>query len=136
MRSITVPSAHMQARSKEPLQSRQRGAAGARRGVRERAASSVPAWGDALPNLTELAEIKRSTIVRAAAQCFNRAGFQGTSMDDIASRLGVSKAALYRYVKNKHELLFASFNLAMDSSFTNLDRGDREGGNGLEKLRI
>jgi TetR/AcrR family transcriptional regulator len=57
-------------------------------------------------------------------------------MDDIAERLGVTKAALYRYVNNKHELIFESFNLAMDSSFASLDRADAEGRDGLEKLRI
>jgi TetR/AcrR family transcriptional regulator len=97
---------------------------------------AMPAWGDALPSHAERAELKRSSIVRAAAQCFNRSGFHGTSMDDIAARLGVTKAALYRYVPTKHELLFASFNMAMDSSFANLDRGDKEGANGLDKLRI
>ncbi len=93
-------------------------------------------WGDALPTLSEAADLKRASIVRVAAQCFNRAGFHGTSMDDIAGRLGVTKAAMYRYVSNKHELLFESFNLAMDSSFASLDRADATGRNGLEKLRI
>ena len=101
-----------------------------------RAGAPVPAWGNALPSRSQRAEIKRSSIFREAARSFNRAGFHGTSMDDIASRLGVTKAALYRYVPNKHEVLFASFNLAMDSSFASLERGEKEGANGLEKLRI
>ena len=96
---------------------------------------SVPAWGDALPSLSESFELKRASIVRAAAQCFNRSGFHGTSMDDIAERLGVTKAALYRYVSNKHELLYASFNMAMDSSLATLDAAERQGSSGLEKLR-
>ena len=96
---------------------------------------SVPAWGDALPSLSESAELKRASIVRAAAQCFNRSGFHGTSMDDIADRLGVTKAALYRYVSNKHELLYASFNMAMDSSFATLETAERQSASGLEKLR-
>lgn len=94
------------------------------------------AWGNALPSQAERAELKRNSIFREAARCFNRTGFHGTSMDDIARRLGVTKAALYRYVPNKHEVLFASFELAMDSSFANLERGEKEGANGLEKLRI
>jgi TetR/AcrR family transcriptional regulator len=94
------------------------------------------AWGNAVPGLAQAAELKRASIVRAAAQCFSRLGFHGTSMDDIAGRLGVTKAALYRYVSNKHELLLESFNLAMDSSFANLDRAEAEGRNGLDKLQI
>lgn len=105
---------------------------------RRRIASTGPVrtWGDALPSVSERIEIKRKSIILEAARSFNRAGFHGTSMDDIAKRLGVTKAALYRYVPNKHVLLFESFNLAMDSSVANLDRGEREGANGLEKLRI
>ena len=80
-----------------------------------RNAAAAASWGNAVPSQSESAELKRNSIVREAAQCFNRAGFHGTSMDDIATRLGVTKAALYRYVKNKHELLFATFNMAMDS---------------------
>ena len=130
MKNITILFGHMQAQSKKTVRPRKGGQDG------ERVAAMVPTWGDALPNMSERAEIKRGSIVRAAAQCFNRSGFQGTSMDDIADRLGDSKAALYRYVKNKHELLFASFNMAMDSTFANFDRAEREGGNGLEKLRL
>lgn len=118
----------MQVRAKKTV-ARKRGFEAVREGA-------VPAWGNALPNHAERAELKRGSIVRAAAQCFNRSGFHGTSMDDIAARLGVTKPALYRYVRTKHELLFASFNMAMDSSFASLDRADKEGGSGLDKLRI
>ena len=58
----------------------------------------VPAWGAAFPGQQERVDIKRRSIVREAARSFNRAGFHGTSMGDIAKRLGVTKAALYRYV--------------------------------------
>ena len=109
-----------------------------RRSARPRAGdgAAVPAWGDALPTPEERAALKRSTIIREAARCFNRGGFHGTSMDDIARRLGVTKAALYRYVPTKHDVLLASFDIAMDASFASLDRGEREGTTGLEKLRI
>jgi TetR/AcrR family transcriptional regulator len=108
-------------------------------GVREAATNAsrpVSAWGNALPSQKEKDEIKRKSILHAAAHCFNRSGFYGTSMDDIAERLGVTKPALYRYVVNKHEVLAACFNLVMDMSFRHLDEGERTGGNGLEKLRI
>lgn len=101
-----------------------------------RTVAAALAWGNALPSLSERAELKRASIFREAARSFNRAGFHATSMDDIAKHLGVTKPALYRYVRNKHEVLFASFNLGLDSGFANLERGEKEGANGLEKLRI
>lgn len=93
-------------------------------------------WGNALPTAQERDELKRQSIIRAAAQCFNRSGFHGTSMDDIAARLGVTKPALYRYVKNKHEVLAACFTAVMDMSFAHLEQGEKTGRNGLDKLRI
>lgn len=93
------------------------------------------AWGNFVPSQSESIQLKRDSIYREAARAFNKAGFHGTSMDDIARRLGVTKAALYRYVPNKHEVLFASFNLAMDSSLAWLDRAEKEGSNGLDKIR-
>lgn len=92
-------------------------------------------WGNALPSQQESVALKRNSIISAAAQCFNRSGFHGTSMEDIAARLGVTKPALYRYVKNKHEVLFACFTMAMDMSFRHLEQGERSGGTGLQKLQ-
>jgi len=107
-----------------------------RTAARKRAPAAIRVWGDAVPSSSERAELKRASILREAARSFNRGGFHGTSMDDIARRLGVTKAALYRYVSSKHELLFACFNLALDSGFAGLERGEREGKDGLDKLRI
>lgn len=103
---------------------------------RKTAGRAVAAWGNALPSQEQRDELKRNSILRAAAQCFNRSGFHGTSMDDIARKLGVTKPALYRYVNNKHDVLAACFNLVMDMSFRHLEEGAAAGRNGLEKLRL
>ena len=73
---------------------------------------------------------------RTQSRVFNRRGSHGTTLDDVAERLGVTKTALYRYVNNKNDLLCACHEEAMDIANENLDRGVREGGNGLEKIRI
>lgn len=102
----------------------------------KRPARPKSAWANAVPSAAEGAELKKASIIREAAKAFNRGGFHGTSMDDIASHLGVTKAALYRYVRTKHEVLFHCFTLGLDSGDAHLDRAEREGENGLEKLRI
>jgi TetR/AcrR family transcriptional regulator len=113
-----------------------RSAQAAAKAPRKSEAAPVRVWGNAVPTIAERADLKRNSIIREAAASFNRGGFHGTSMDDIASRLGVTKAALYRYVSSKHDLLFACFNLAIDSGIAGLERGEREGKDGLDKLRI
>lgn len=49
---------------------------------------------------------KRRAVIRAAGEAFRRRGYHNTSMVDIAKALGLTKAALYYYVKNKEEVLY------------------------------
>lgn len=93
-------------------------------------------WANALPSRAEQTDIKRKAIIREAARVFNRRGSHGTTLEDVAERLGVTKTALYRYVNNKNDLLCACHEEAMEIANENLDIGEREGRNGLEKIRI
>jgi AcrR family transcriptional regulator len=54
-------------------------------------------------------DLKRDAVVRAAAQEFNARGYHNTSLDDIATALGVTKPTVYYYVANKEQLLFECF---------------------------
>ncbi len=49
---------------------------------------------------------QRDEILRRAAELFARNGYTATSMNEVADACGVSKAALYHYVRDKQELLF------------------------------
>ena len=48
---------------------------------------------------------KKDAVLLAGARLFTRQGFQGTSLDDIAKSLGVTKPTLYYYIANKEEIL-------------------------------
>lgn len=93
-------------------------------------------WANALPNREEQLETKRQAIIREAARVFSRRGVHGTSLDDVAERLGVTKAALYRYVPSKQDLLYACHVEAMEIARESMDKGEAEGRTGLEKIRI
>jgi AcrR family transcriptional regulator len=47
----------------------------------------------------------REPIIAAAAALFRERGFAGTSMQDIADAIGLSRPALYYHFKNKDEIL-------------------------------
>jgi len=47
---------------------------------------------------------RRAQIVRAAATAFVRAGFDGTSMEDVAREAGVTRLIVYRIFESKEEL--------------------------------
>ncbi|MCA3646797.1 MAG: TetR family transcriptional regulator [Methylobacterium sp.] len=92
-------------------------------------------WANALPNREDQLETKRRAIIREAAKVFSRRGVHGTSLEDVAERLGVSKAALYRYVPSKQDLLYACHKEAMVIADDSLGAAEAEGQTGLEKIR-
>jgi AcrR family transcriptional regulator len=51
-------------------------------------------------------DIQRDAILTQAAELFARQGFVGTSMNEVATACGLSKPALYHYVRDKSQLLF------------------------------
>jgi AcrR family transcriptional regulator len=59
-------------------------------------------------------EEKREAVLHAAAQAFAEKGYHGTSLDDIAALLGVTKPTLYYYARNKDDLIIGASLKAMD----------------------
>ena len=52
-------------------------------------------------------ETRPAEILEAALDLFTERGFQATRLEDVASRAGLSKAAIYLYFNNKTSLLTA-----------------------------
>jgi TetR/AcrR family transcriptional regulator len=86
------------------------------------------------PTKAHVHGIKRQEVLREAAASFNFKGYHATSLTEIATSLGVTKAALYHYFPNKNSLLAACFEHAMDVAFASLERGRKEGKNGRDRL--
>lgn len=93
-------------------------------------------WANAVPNRATQQELKRQAIIREAARIFSRRGCHGATLDDVADRLGVSKTALYRYVRNKNDLLYACHEEAMDIADRSMTTGEAAGTSGLRKIQI
>lgn len=47
----------------------------------------------------------KERILETALELFAQSGYLGTSMSDIAQRLGITKAALYKHYAGKQEIL-------------------------------
>ena len=78
--------------------------------------------------VAEYKQQARRRIVDAASRVFSKKGYHRTTMDDIASELGVSKGALYLYFRNKEGLVKeickiapAQLREALASSFSGRD---------------
>ena len=58
-----------------------------------------------------------STVLAGSVAVFNERGYDGTSMEDLSGRLGISKSAIYHHVESKEALL----SLALDRALAGLE---------------
>jgi AcrR family transcriptional regulator len=61
------------------------------------------------------------SVLRGAVKVFNERGYDGTSMEDLARELGITKSANYHHVTGKEELLRLGVGRALDGLFVILD---------------
>jgi AcrR family transcriptional regulator len=59
------------------------------------------------PHVRQKRERRRAEILHAALATTREKGYHATTLDDIAERLGVRKAALYHYFPDKDAILYA-----------------------------
>lgn len=78
---------------------------------------------------------KRQAVIVAAGQTFRRRGYHNASMTEIAKTLGLTKAALYYYVRNKEEVLYECHLMAYDA-MDDILKAKYEGRSALEKLEL
>ncbi|WP_281260712.1 TetR/AcrR family transcriptional regulator [Murinocardiopsis flavida] len=57
------------------------------------------------------------SVLRTAVRVFNERGYEGTSMEDLARALGITKSAIYHHVSGKQELLRQALDRALDALF-------------------
>jgi AcrR family transcriptional regulator len=57
------------------------------------------------------------SLLDVAVAVFNERGYEATSMEEVAARLGVTKSAIYHHVPGKGELLRLALDRALDALF-------------------
>ena len=65
---------------------------------------------------------------------FNERGFDATTMEDLAARLGVTKSAIYHHVPSKVELLRLALDRALDALFAVTAEPGATGGPAIARL--
>jgi TetR/AcrR family transcriptional regulator len=75
-------------------------------------------------------------ILAESAQLFNRRGYHGTSLTDIARACGVSKAALYYHVKSKEDIVFRCYQRVLDLGMEGLDHAHSRAASPDEELTM
>ncbi|MBI3107857.1 MAG: TetR/AcrR family transcriptional regulator [Candidatus Rokubacteria bacterium] len=80
--------------------------------------------------------LTRARILAEAARIFNRRGYHGTTLDDVARALGVTKAALYYHVRSKEELLFQCHQVLIEIALEGIRRARERASAADEQLRL
>ncbi|WAL64316.1 TetR/AcrR family transcriptional regulator [Amycolatopsis cynarae] len=74
------------------------------------------------------------SLLAVAVKLFNERGYDGTSMEDLSRKLGITKSAIYHHVPSKQELLRLAVNRALDGLFAEVDKLDGAGGRAVDRL--
>ena len=59
-------------------------------------------------------DFSRNRVFEVAAEVFHRKGYDNTSMSDIASAAGLTKAGLYHHISSKESLLYTVLDYGLD----------------------
>jgi len=73
-------------------------------------------------------------LLRVAVELFNERGYDGTSMEDLGRKLGITKSAIYHHVSSKDELLRLAVDRALDGLFAEVAKLDEVEGRAVDKL--
>jgi AcrR family transcriptional regulator len=76
------------------------------------------------------------SLLAVAVEVFNERGFDGTSMEDLARRLGISKSAIYHHVPGKDALLGLALDRALDALAAVTERVRRLDRPAIERLEL
>ncbi|HET6307003.1 MAG TPA: TetR/AcrR family transcriptional regulator [Rhodopila sp.] len=82
----------------------------------------------------EILAYKRERIIEEAVKLFYARGFTGTTLDDIAAELGVTKPFIYTHFRSKVELLAALCKPTIELSLAAVETASKEPGRPSERL--
>ncbi len=78
----------------------------------------------------------QATVLRRAIELFNRQGYEGTSMTDLAKELGLTKSAIYHHIESREQLLAAALDEALDELTAVVDAAVEPSASGTADSRL
>lgn len=83
----------------------------------------------------ERQDARRREVLGAAAALYAERGYRATSMNDLAARVGLSKPALYHYVRSKEEVLVELYEGVLRSSRATVAEIEASSASAIDALR-
>jgi len=84
---------------------------------------------------SEAYTLRREALVRAAADVFRKKGYEAVRMDDVAEALGVDRATLYYYFRNKHQLFLDVISEPLEANLREANAIAASDGAAMDKLQ-
>lgn len=78
---------------------------------------------------------KKQEILRSAAEVLAEKGYHGTTMEEIAAKILMTKGSMYYYFKNKEDLLYQCHKMIMDICLEKIEQIVNSDLSPLEKLK-
>lgn len=78
----------------------------------------------------------RGDVIRIAVDEFNTRGYEATSMGALATRLGVSKSAIYHHVTSKEEILVEATDRALEALNSVVREAEELEGTARDRLAV
>ncbi|TQC45407.1 TetR/AcrR family transcriptional regulator [Rhodococcus sp. WS4] len=75
------------------------------------------------------------SLLAVAVKVFNDKGYDGTSMEMLAQRLGITKSSIYHHVSGKAELLELALSRALNALFTVTTEHQATTGRNIDRLQ-
>lgn len=79
-------------------------------------------------------QFKTQALVEVASAKFNKDGYEGLSLSEVAASLGITKQALYHYTRSKEDLLYKCYVRSLDLAEEAYNHADGHASSGLEKI--
>src|SRR5712671_5778923 len=80
-------------------------------------------------------DFSRNRVFEVAAEVFHRKGYDNTSMSDVASAAGLTKAGLYHHVASKESLLYTILDSGLDMTESYVVKPLEEIADPLQRLK-
>ena len=80
-------------------------------------------------------QFTRNRVFEVAAEVFHRKGYDNTSMSDVATAAGLTKAGLYHHVTSKESLLYTILDYGLDLTESNVVKPLEEVSDPLGRLK-
>jgi AcrR family transcriptional regulator len=76
----------------------------------------------------------QESLLWVVVKVFNERGYDGTSMEDLSKKLGITKSAIYHHVSSKEELLRLAVDRALDGLFAVAEEAHARQGRAIDRL--